>query len=283
MTRPRVGEFEVAIRDNSYIEFFQVNFSPDGHISNPKATTIKIQVALITAFIIWCEIWWIIKSKAIAKSLSEISKYIKSVYLFIILLFISFYAASYLHYQFLYEEDGFFESLTAVLAIASSLLMLVSVCRTKNHNGTIIKLILSVLFFLFGMEEISWGQRIFGWETPTFLATRSLQNETNIHNVFNEYLYYMYIVFNQSLGLFLFNSEWLRIRADSLLKIKKFVNIIPSSEFKLFGLFFMFLAVQSAVQPNFDGELTEEIFSIFCFTYALSQVFPTFSNNNNSI
>ena len=34
------------------------------------------------------------------------------------------------------------------------------------------------------LEEISWGQRIFGFETPEFLKSRNLQGEANIHNLF---------------------------------------------------------------------------------------------------
>ena len=37
---------------------------------------------------------------------------------------------------------------------------------------------------LFGMgEEISWGQRVFGIETPEFLAEANAQKETNLHNL----------------------------------------------------------------------------------------------------
>jgi hypothetical protein len=40
----------------------------------------------------------------------------------------------------------------------------------------------TVLFFGF-VEEISWGQRIFGWATPDDLIVRNVQNETNLHNL----------------------------------------------------------------------------------------------------
>lgn len=33
------------------------------------------------------------------------------------------------------------------------------------------------------LEEISWGQRIFGFETPGFLKSRNLQGEANVHNL----------------------------------------------------------------------------------------------------
>ena len=38
------------------------------------------------------------------------------------------------------------------------------------------------LFFVTG-EEISWGQRIFGWKTPAAVMGINLQGELNIHNI----------------------------------------------------------------------------------------------------
>lgn len=34
------------------------------------------------------------------------------------------------------------------------------------------------------LEEISWGQRIFGFDTPEYLKARNLQGEANLHNLF---------------------------------------------------------------------------------------------------
>ena len=46
---------------------------------------------------------------------------------------------------------------------------------------------LGILYFF--LEEISWGQHFFGWQTPEFFSNINHQNETNIHNtssLFNE-------------------------------------------------------------------------------------------------
>ena len=40
----------------------------------------------------------------------------------------------------------------------------------------------TVLFFIAG-EEISWGQRIFGYMTPDWVAERNIQKEFNLHNL----------------------------------------------------------------------------------------------------
>jgi hypothetical protein len=39
------------------------------------------------------------------------------------------------------------------------------------------------LLFVIGMEEISWGQRIFQMETPSVLKTHNWKGEINFHNV----------------------------------------------------------------------------------------------------
>ena len=44
--------------------------------------------------------------------------------------------------------------------------------------------LLMACIFLFGFgEEISWGQRIFNFDTPDFIANRNTQKELTIHNL----------------------------------------------------------------------------------------------------
>lgn len=53
--------------------------------------------------------------------------------------------------------------------------------------------ILSAGFFVIGMEEISWMQRVFGVTTPDGLLVLNKQQELNLHNIstgFSELLYY---------------------------------------------------------------------------------------------
>ena len=44
-------------------------------------------------------------------------------------------------------------------------------------------IVLALVFFLFTMEEISWGQRILGFGTPAALEGVNQQDETTIHNL----------------------------------------------------------------------------------------------------
>lgn len=81
------------------------------------------------------------------------------------------------------EEDGFFEDLTAICFLFAAFIFLLTFLKKKE-----IIYLLFFLVFLFGAgEEISWGQRIFNFETPGYFEKNNLQDEFNIHNleVFN--------------------------------------------------------------------------------------------------
>jgi len=88
-------------------------------------------------------------------------------------------------------EDGVFENLTAVFYVSGSLFCLIGFFTSHRRSPWLVKYSLlgwTALLFFLGMEEISWGQRVLGVETPEFIASRNLQNETNLHNFSSTYL-----------------------------------------------------------------------------------------------
>jgi len=255
----------ISLNYKGYIKFIELNFSFDGFISSPEKAIIEIQIAIIVIFVSWI----VITSKSNIESLYKSSIFNRFLYFFTFMLFISYFPLQklYPHLSYLYIEDGFFESLTAVFAIISSLLCLISIYY--NNEYIPVKLILSAMFFLFGMEEISWGQRMFGWNTPEVLSTINYQNETTIHNILNPYFQLLYPPFNLLLGFLILSSMKLRIKVTAWFKMEKYLHFIPSCEFKLYGFIFILLSLQS----YFDyGELTEEIFSVFILAYAANLV-----------
>ena len=77
------------------------------------------------------------------------------------------------------KEDSFFEWLTALFYFISFVLLLLTFKKNRN-----IFLILLGMVMLFGTgEEISWGQRIFGFATPEEINKLNVQHEFNIHNL----------------------------------------------------------------------------------------------------
>lgn len=103
---------------------------------------------------------------------------------FIVLLIILSYSIYFLNEKtvlLLTSEDNLIEGGSSIFLFLSSILFFIA--SRKN-----IFMILLSLVFLFGAgEEISWGQRIFGFEPPAKLKEQNVQSEFNIHNlpVFN--------------------------------------------------------------------------------------------------
>ncbi len=53
----------------------------------------------------------------------------------------------------------------------------------KQHTQRWFFVLLTIASFYVFMEEISWGQRLFGFTTPQFFHIHSYQDEVNIHNL----------------------------------------------------------------------------------------------------
>ena len=85
-------------------------------------------------------------------------------------------------------EDGPIENWSAIFFGISCVGFIVFARRSAHlrENGGwayFFTLSWALLMFVFVGEEISWGQRIFGIETPAALDAINKQGETNIHNI----------------------------------------------------------------------------------------------------
>ncbi len=102
------------------------------------------------------------------------------------------------------NEDGFVENLTALALLSIALLSGYRLMQQWNRRrwpwllGTAF---FTLLFFFGAGEEISWGQRIFGWESGEYFIERNAQGETNIHNLVVGETKLNKLIFSQLLGL----------------------------------------------------------------------------------
>lgn len=90
------------------------------------------------------------------------------------------------------REDGPIESVGAIFFVVAAGLFLITYFRSQHsvnsphffyRRQNFFYLFLGALLFLCFLEEISWGQRLFRWETPAWLMAINQQGETNIHNI----------------------------------------------------------------------------------------------------
>jgi hypothetical protein len=89
-------------------------------------------------------------------------------------------------FMYFLREDGWIENLTVVFLLASSGIAIyraLGYMKRKAPMAVFFWAMTAFLFFFAAGEEISWGQRIFGLETPDFFIDKNLQNETNLHNL----------------------------------------------------------------------------------------------------
>lgn len=165
----------------------------------------------------------------------------------------------------LFMEDGFFESATAILFLIASIILLISFTilrkRSNENSKMISKMFLmgSMAFFLIGMEEISWGQRIFGWATPENLKAVNYQAETNLHNVLNPFFTAGYIVV--AISIFLVSIfAWINNKNS-----RKYVFNMAFPHPSLFVLTF-FILIAALLK---ELELVEELAALYVFFYSM--------------
>lgn len=87
-------------------------------------------------------------------------------------------------YQRFIIEDGYIEQATALILLATSVLCLYRALTLKQRLPVIFNAAAALLFFFGFGEEISWGQRIFGFGTPEELQKINTQQEFNFHNIY---------------------------------------------------------------------------------------------------
>jgi hypothetical protein len=194
------------------------------------------------------------------------------------------YYSSWFH--FLRREDGVFEYITAIGYLAAGILMVLVARRLwQKKSYRLWKLVapfcLVVGIVLGGVagEEISWGQRIFGIETPEFIADRNTQGEITLHNHESilPYVYYAYF----ALALYGIVSALIKLGLTKLFWLKdnslKFVDFI-APDWYLIPLFLptlYYTTYRFTLGWAYHGigqweEITEAYLGVAAFIFALA-------------
>lgn len=88
----------------------------------------------------------------------------------------------------LVKEDAAIENMQAIFYLMGAVVWGFAIFMTLKVKGSQKRLYLFYILFLglflfFFFEEISWGQRLFGFSTPESLREVNVQEETNVHNI----------------------------------------------------------------------------------------------------
>ena len=82
-------------------------------------------------------------------------------------------------------EDRSYEWISFAGFLGAAVFSLMTLCYRNKMPQLVALFFLGIgLFYIVcAGEEISWGQRVFGWETPEAYAAANEQGETNLHNL----------------------------------------------------------------------------------------------------
>ena len=133
--------------------------------------------------------------------------------------------------------------------------------RQKQWLPIVAVAALSLVLIVMAGEELSWGQRIFQWETGEFFIENNAQGETNLHNLathlFQNVLYFGGFVLLVALPFF---KKHIAKLFSGTKKLKGLIPFLPESWFlPAFGAMLVF------TDPIFENCISGYRFGSICF------------------
>ena len=188
-------------------------------------------------------------------------------------------------YENFLGENSVVEWLTALFLLLSAYLSLVTGLSKGSPYTKWLLLAFASIFFVAFMEELAWGQMMFGWETPEDFRSLNAQGETTLHNIHG-------IHDLISPALLLFSSASAGI---SLTKMKPNIPLLRNDLLRfsksLFPMFFLAAIICAVVvfmpgtkflgRVNQDIEWAEFLISFSIFMHSLSLIANPIKESND--
>jgi len=163
------------------------------------------------------------------------------------------------------SHEGMLENLSSFgFLIAAAMAWTSYAGLGRPPSGDAVHRRLRLFLFLLGLafvvafgEEMSWGQRFFGWESSEVFAEYNYQQETTLHNFFNPLFVYLYPMVGMSAAVAV-SALWLFPARPSppLLRL-----LLPPPSFALL------LFVMAASTFRGHSEVFEELLVLFSMLY----------------
>lgn len=179
-------------------------------------------------------------------------------------------------YIYFVSEDSWSEYITFVLwAMTTVMLVWVLVrspeFRKPGHYA------FAIAAFLIAMEEISWGQRIFGLSTPDVLRALNTQEELNLHNILESSKYEAYLGIAVIIAV-----AGMPVAAALIPPWRKFCNrwgipLVPIRHWPLFAVPVYFIKDhhQFNLAPGYGYEVAELGLAVAVAVFTLSMFLQT--------
>lgn len=165
-------------------------------------------------------------------------------------------------------EDGFIEWATVVALLSAMVVCgrrFILLRKIKSKRFLAVTGLLTLLFLFGAGEEISWGQRLFDIETPTFFQKYNAQQDLGVHNLklqFNgKSIKVNKLVFSK--GFLLMMVIYLAVLTPLYRKrgkVKEFLDnmAVPMPQnYQIAGWLLIVLIVEGIIDSSKRGEMTE--------------------------
>lgn len=165
-------------------------------------------------------------------------------------------ALSPAHYRIQLQEDGPVEWATFFSFVLACALGVRTLASTRGRTLERLALLGLALFCLFvAGEEISWGQRVFGFKPPSLFLEHNYQQETNLHNFLKTILdtrwVVLFIALSYGAALPLLAKRW-----PMLAPLSPSIGLAPA--------FLIVAALEGFYPLELAGELAELLLGL-CF------------------
>ena len=162
-------------------------------------------------------------------------------------------------------EDGVVEWLTVLgllLASFTCFNRVISLRRTKSFPFLFFLFLMGAILFFGAGEEISWGQRLLGIQSPDYFKENNAQGETNIHNLIvggqklNRIIFT--IVLAIVLGVYIVLIPFLYKRKEWMRRLVDFFGVPLPQPYQIVAFLLMFALVQLIPHMGKRDEISEE-------------------------
>lgn len=137
------------------------------------------------------------------------------------------------------KENGLFETISVILLLAISTIGILWSWKNRLHVNKIYILgvtLFSLVAFLAAMEEISWGQHYFGFESSEYFKAHNHQKETNLHNLMPAEIFSS-IIYTSVYAFYVFIPLFVRLIALKSTAFGTIIKYLPSLHVSLLILF----------------------------------------------
>jgi hypothetical protein len=136
------------------------------------------------------------------------------------------------------KENGIFETLSVIFLLSISIIGILTLIKKTIHIKYIKILIglFSILTFFAAMEEISWGQHLFHFQSSSFFELHNYQKETNLHNLIDGNIFSS-IIYSCVYSVFIFIPLLTILFENKHKLLKTFSRYVPSFHIVLIILY----------------------------------------------